>query len=174
MAEHDRDIFDKIMSLPILNILEPFFSKYREGLLYLFFGGLAFVLNIALFVALNGMFGMNELTANILCWIACVLFQFTTNRTWVFHAETKTAHGFLRQAASFFSSRILTLIIEEAILALFITWLGARASAALGIQKEIWDIGVKLFAQTAVIILNFVLSKLFVFKKQNKAQGEAN
>ena len=38
-----KDIFDKIMSLPVLNIFEPFYKKYKEGLLYLFFGGLVYL-----------------------------------------------------------------------------------------------------------------------------------
>ena len=48
-AEEKKDIFDRIMSLPVLNIFEPFYKKYKEALMYLFFGGLTFFLSIFLF-----------------------------------------------------------------------------------------------------------------------------
>ena len=49
VTEHEKDIFDRMMGLPVLRIFGPFFAKHREVLLYLFFGGLAFFLNMALF-----------------------------------------------------------------------------------------------------------------------------
>lgn len=153
--EDKKDIFDKIMHLPILNIFESFYKKYKEVLLYIFFGGVTFFLNIALFALLNGMMGINELIANVICWIICVLFQFFTNRTWVFDGITETTGGFIKQMASFFGGRLFTLAIEEIILAVFITWLGLDSMV------------VKLTAQVVVIILNYIISKLFVFKKKN-------
>ena len=41
--QEKRDIFDRMMALPILNIFEPFYKKNKEVLLYLFFGGLTFI-----------------------------------------------------------------------------------------------------------------------------------
>ena len=45
--EEKRDIFDRLMHLPVLNIFEPFYKKHKEVLMYLFFGGITFFLNIA-------------------------------------------------------------------------------------------------------------------------------
>ena len=59
-----KDIFDKIMSLPVLNIFEPFYKKYKEGLLYLFFGGLTFFLSIFLFWFMDEVMHINELINN--------------------------------------------------------------------------------------------------------------
>ena len=142
-VEEKKDIFDKLMHLPVLNIFEPFYKKHKEVLMYLFFGGLTFFLNIALYAWLDKGLGMNALIANVICWVVCVLFQYFTNRTWVFDG----------QVASFFGGRLFTLIVEEAILAVFITWLGFNSMA------------VKLVAQVVVIVLNYVISKLIVFKK---------
>ena len=55
--------------------------------------------------------------------------------------------------AWFFGGRLFTLVVEEAILAVFITWLGFNSMA------------VKLIAQVVVIVLNYIISKLIVFKK---------
>lgn len=147
-----RDIFDKIMGLPVLNIFEPFYKRNKEILLYLFFGGASFLLNVALFALLNIKFGMNELLANVICWIACVLFQFFTNRLWVFDAKTDNAKGFLAQMTAFFGGRLFTLAVEEAILLVFITWLGFNSML------------IKIIAQVVVIVLNYVISKKVVFK----------
>ena len=46
--EEKKDIFDRLMHLPVLNIFEPFYKKHKEVLMYLFFGGITFFLNIAL------------------------------------------------------------------------------------------------------------------------------
>lgn len=152
-AKKEKDIFDKLMHLPVLNIFEPFYIKNKEVLLYLFFGGLAFFLNLFLYILFAGLWGINELIANVFCWIICVLFQFFTNRTWVFDGATDTAVAFWKQMASFFAGRLFTLAVEEIILAVFITWLSFNSMV------------VKLVAQVIVIVLNYVLSKLWVFKE---------
>lgn len=150
--EKKTDIFDKIMHLPVLRIFEPFYKKYKEVLMYLFFGGIAFFLNIGLFVLFCEMMNITELIANVICWVICVLFQFFTNRTWVFDGHVNSAGEFVKQMGSFFGGRIFTLVVEEVILAIFITWLGLNSTI------------VKLVAQVIVIVLNYVVSKLFVFK----------
>ena len=111
--EEKKDIFDRLMHLPVLNIFEPFYKKHKEVLMYLFFGGITFFLNIALYAWLDGMLGINALIANVICWVVCVLFQYFTNST----------------------------------------WLGFNSMA------------VKLIAQVVVIVLNYIISKLIVFKK---------
>ena len=149
-----EDIFDRLMHLPVLRIFEPFYKKHKEVLLYLLFGGLTTVVSIvtfALFIAL----GINELIANVLSWILAVLFAYVTNRTWVFSSDAETKGAVIREMISFFGGRLATLLVEEAILAVFITWLGFPA---------MW---VKVVAQVVVIVLNYVVSKFFVFKGGN-------
>ena len=127
--------------------------KHKEILLYLFFGGLTFFINMFLFILLDRCFPHHELICNIICWGVCVLFQFFTNRTWVFPVKEKSsATDFIRQMISFFGGRLSTLAVEEVILAIFIVWLGMNANI------------VKLVAQVIVIVLNYVISKWVVFK----------
>ncbi len=151
------DLFDKLMELPLLRIFNPFYKKHKEALLYLFFGGLAFFLNISLFIGIQTL-GVNELANNAICWVICVLFQFFTNRTWVFESHVDHFRGFFRQMLDFFVGRVFTLVVEEIILVVFITWLGFNS------------IAVKLAAQVIVIILNYIISKLWVFRR-NKGSG---
>jgi putative flippase GtrA len=150
-----KDIFDRIMSLPVLNIFEPFYKKYKEGLLYLFFGGLTFFLSIFLFWFMDEVMHLNELVNNSIDWVICVAFQFFTNRTWVFDGKVETRQEFLKQAGSFTAGRLFTLVVEDILIFIFIT--------TLGFPK----MPVKLGATFVVIVLNYVISKLIVFKKKD-------
>lgn len=151
-----KDIFDKIVHLKVFRWAEPFYKKHKEVLLYLFFGGLAFIVSIVSFYLLIKYTAMNELVANIISWIITVTFAYITNRIWVFDAATNDGKELLAQIWKFYSGRIVTLVIEELILLVFITWLGMN------------NMVVKIFAQVVVIVLNYVISKLFVFKKADQ------
>lgn len=122
--------------------------------MYLIFGGAATVVGVGSYAVFNLGLGVNELVANIFSWVLAVLFAFFTNRVWVFAAPAETASEFGRQMLTFFGGRIATLLTEEAILAVFVTWL--RLDSMM----------VKLAAQVVVIVLNYVISKQFVFRKK--------
>ncbi len=149
----EKDIFDKIIELPGLRIFQSFYKKYKEILLYLFFGGLTMIVSIVSYAICNLVFGIDVLVANIISWLLAVMFSFYTNRIWVFQASTNSISGFLKQMVSFYSGRVVTLIIEEIILFIFITYLQYNSMV------------VKIIAQVVVVILNYVISKLWVFKK---------
>lgn len=153
IEEENKDIFDRIMSLPVLNIFEPFYKKHKEGLLYLFFGGLAFFLSIFLFWFMDSVMHLNAVVNNTIDWIICVVFQFFTNRTWVFDGKVDNTRDFLKQAGSFTLGRLFTLVVEDLIIFIFVTILAFKSMP------------VKLAATFIVIVLNYVISKLFVFKK---------
>lgn len=146
-----EDIFDRLMHWPVLRIFEPFYKKHKEVLLYLLFGGLTTVVSIASFALFLAM-GIGELVANVLSWVLAVLFAYVTNRTWVFAAKADTRSGILREIAAFFGGRVATLLVEEAVIYVFITRLHFPALA------------IKLAAQVLVVVLNYVVSKFFVFK----------
>ena len=149
-----EDIFDKLMELPVLRIFQPFYKKYKEILLYLFFGGLSFIVSISTYAAFNVGMRINELVANVLSWVITVLFAFLTNRVWVFQSPTNGTSEFMKQMLVFYAGRVITLVIEEVILLVFITWLGFDSMV------------VKIVAQVIVILLNYVISKVVVFNNE--------
>ncbi len=153
MTDGPGDIFDRLMTLPVLRLFEPFYRAHREVLLYLFFGGLTFAVGVGSFAALNLWLKMGELSANAVSWVLAVSFAFLTNRVWVFSAPTTSKQAFWRQLLSFFGGRAVTLVMEEAILAVFITWLHYPSMP------------VKIVAQIIVILANYIISKLFVFRR---------
>ena len=148
-----KDIFDKIMCLRIFQPLQSFFYRFREPLLYLFFGGISFLLNIVLYWIFAHLLYINPLIANIISWILCVAFAYITNRAWVFSNKAIGVKGIVRETMSFVAGRLATLGMEELILYLGIMVLGIN------------DIAVKISAQILVVICNYVISKWFVFKK---------
>lgn len=149
MKNQNGDLFDRLMRLPVLRLFYPFYSRHREALLYLFFGGLTTLVSWGSFYLFCYPLGWNELLANALSWVAAVLFAFFTNRTWVFTARG----GVGREILLFFAARLATLGIEEALLFSFVTLLGFEAMA------------VKIIGNLLVLVLNYVFSKWIVFRK---------
>ena len=78
------DIWDRVMQLPVLRIFEPLYARNKEVLLYLFFGGITVILSVSIYALQTQCMKVNELIANAIAWIICVIFQFFTNRIWVF------------------------------------------------------------------------------------------
>ena len=146
-----QDIFDKIMRLPVLRRFYGPYEKHKELLLYVFFGGLATVVSIGTFVLFDLV--MNELVANVLSWIITVGFAYWTNRTWVFRSQVQ-GKGVWKELTTFYTGRLLTLGLEEVILLVFATILHWNATV------------VKIAAQVLVLVGNYIISKLLIFRKK--------
>lgn len=151
----EKDIFDKLMSLPILNIFEGFYKRNKSVLLYLFFGALTTLVSILSFILAGTVLRFNVHIANTISWVLAVTFAFFTNRKWVFDGKTSTRKEFFKQARDFYAGRIFTYFVEEVILIVFVN--------LLALNQDI----VKIVAQFVILILNYIISKFFVFKKKD-------
>lgn len=149
--EEEKDIFDKIMSSKIFRPVYPIYIKRKEVFLYLFFGGLAFLINLGCYALASLV--MHHLAANVIAWIAGVLFAYITNKTLVFGSHTNSIFGIIKELLTFSTGRLATLFLEECIL-----WIGIDI---LGLDNII----IKILAQIVVTIVNYVISKWLVFKK---------
>ncbi len=149
-----QDIFDRLMATRLLRRWQPLYQKRKAVLLYLLFGGLTTVISIGTFWLGHGVLRLNEHIANVISWVLAVLFAFLTNRVWVFSAPTNDAKAFVGQLLRFYSGRLTTLGVEELLLFVFITVLECNGMV------------VKVGAQVVVLILNYVVSKWFVFKNR--------
>lgn len=133
----------------MLNFLK---SKFTKGIiLYLIFGVLTTIINLTTFYCCIKFLNINELISNIIAWIVGVIFAFITNKYIVF--ESKEKKLFFKELCTFTSSRLITLLMEELIILIFITLLHFNAFI------------IKSIAQILVIVFNYILSKFFVFKK---------
>lgn len=123
-------------------------KKCKEAVLYLVFGGLTTLINIAVYNLLYYKAGAGNVAANTTAWIVSVLFAFFTNRVWVFESNGNA----LREGAGFFVCRAATGALDLLIMLLAVDVLLFPAGV------------VKLFSNVAVIVLNYVLGKLCVFR----------
>ena len=126
----------------------------KEIFLYILFGVLTTIVSISLFYLFHRIWNWNEHISNILSWICAVLFAFFTNRIWVFEQSTQGFLSFIRQMTSFFGGRLFTLGLEEGIILIFITMLHYNSML------------VKTAAQIIVIVANYFISKLVVFREK--------
>lgn len=126
--------------------------KYKQILLYLIFGGLSFLVNLSFFFLFNYCLSINELVANVLAWIITVIFVFITNKLWVFSSGKTDFSQTVKEFLLFIAGRIGTLVLEEALLFLLITVAGLNVML------------VKIIAQIVVIVLNYIISRLIVFR----------
>ena len=150
LEQSDKDIFDKIMSLPILVGLYPFYKRNKSVILYIFFGGLTTIVSIGSFAFFNILLSINELISNAISWIMAVIFAYITNKIWVFNSNSK-GKTIIKEIVAFFSGRITTFGIEEILLFIFVTWLKFNGLV------------IKTMAQVFVLIANYFISKIFVF-----------
>ncbi len=137
----------------ILDKPKALFKKYYDVIAYLFFGVCTTIINIATFELLFSLLHINELISNIIAWIASVAFAYITNRKWVFKSEAHGKKEIIREIASFTSARLATGLLDMLIIFIFITLLKQPS------------IIVKTASNVLVIVLNYVASKLFIFKK---------
>ena len=130
------------------------YHKYEEVLSYLIFGFLAFVVNYVVYAVGIKAFSLNYQVSNMIAWVVAVIFAYWTNRTFVFKSKTKEITSILKEFASFVSARLATLVLEIVILWLFVDVLNIN------------DMFAKLVGQFVVIVTNYFLSKLWIFKKK--------
>lgn len=146
--EENKDaprFFTKIWQLVKIN---------KEVILYLVFGGLAFFVSIITYALFEKILGFLPLVANLFSWVITVTFAYITNRIWVFESHVKDFNGILKELVAFFGGRVVTLLIEEGVLFMGINML------------SIDSIVTKIAAQIVVIVSNYFISKLIVFKKK--------
>ncbi len=145
--------------------IKAFITKYYEGLAYLFFGGLATLLNLVLFAVFQAAFGTGFAAGagNILNNCLCILFAYWTNRTFVFKSQNRGSDIF-KEFGQFVACRLGTLVLDQFNLWLGVTVLGPRLVPAASLA--LWAMGVKLASQVIVILANYVFSKLFIFNKK--------
>lgn len=156
MVDEAKDIFDKIFNLTFLRRYKDLYIKYREGLLYLFFGGLTFFLAIGVFIVFNSIFEVSVLWSNIISWISGVMFSFFTTRKWVFRRVADSLYKTVFQMLEFASARLLTLGLQEALLYIFVTVMGYNS------------ILTKVLTESINIILNYLASKFVIFRKRKR------
>lgn len=137
-------------------------KKHKELVLYVVFGALTTLVNYLVYYPLvnlpsmAGSEGWWTLVVNVIAWVAAVAFAYVTNKFFVFKSNDRSRKTVIKELVLFVGARVASLLIEEAILAVFVT--------ALGFNKN----AVKLIASILTVIINYFFSKLVIFAKKKK------
>jgi len=133
-----------------MNKIIELFNKYKMPILYLFFGGLTTFINIFVYFICYNIFNLSNVSSNIVAWIIAVIFAFITNKIYVFESKSKSI---LYELSAFLACRLGTGVLDLGIMYLTVDIL--KWNALL----------MKIISNIIVIVLNFVFSKLVIFKK---------
>ena len=155
-------------------MIKKLFEKYKEVISYVFFGVLATVVNLVSFKIFNAVLGAHlYLLTNVISWLITVIFAYFTNKLWVFESKSWKAEVVIKELIGFFGARIFSLVVGEAGLWLMID--------IMHMGKISWDIFsfnldgnmiAKIIMQVVVVILNYVFSKLVIFKHKNDSDKQ--
>ena len=163
--------------------IKNLFIKYKEIIMYVIFGVLTTLVNWVVYTVLIKLFGSaaesetllftlfgRNITmklfyifiANFVAWVVSVLFAFVTNKIWVFESKSWRFGLVMKELWLFIFARLLTGVME---------WFGVPLLWAAGLDQPLFHIDgflAKIVVSVIVIILNYVFSKLIIFKKKDK------
>lgn len=139
-------------------MIKELYLKYKEIINYLIFGVLTTIVSLTtyyllVYTILNPNNPIELQIANIISWITCVTFAYITNRKYVFDSKNK---NILKEMLKFYSSRLTTLFLDMLFMYIFVS------------KFNFNDKIIKIILQVLITILNYILSKILVFKSTKK------
>ena len=102
----------------------------------------------------------NTVLPVLISWILANLFSFFVTRSTVFGSKTRNFWKIMFELAKFFAARIATLIVDMIIMFLLVD--------LPGIHGGLYEFAAKIFSNIVVLILNYILSRIFVFRKKKQ------
>lgn len=128
--------------------------KLWEFFIYLFFGVLTTIVNIAVHFTCLDVFGWHYMVATVVSWVVSILFAFVTNKRWVFHSKTETSIEWVMEFSKFVFYRLLSLVMDMGSMYVLIELIHTG------------DIVAKIFTQVLVVVANYVFSKFLIFTRK--------
>ena len=136
-------------------VIKGLYFEYKEVINYLVFGGLSTVVNFVSYFIFARIVSIEEVTSSGLSWFCAVLFAYITNKLFVFESKTNNKKDFFKEIVYFFACRVLSgILCDVGTFALMINVLGIN------------DIIAKIVTQVMVVVLNYVFSKIVIFRKK--------
>lgn len=134
--------------------LRDLVSQHKDLISYLFFGVLTTLVNYLVYLPLLNWAGLSGALSNAVAWVISVVFAFLTNKPFVFHSNDWHFKTVVSEFVKFVGCRLGSGLVETAIILLFV---------------DLWMFDgntVKLVTSVLVVILNYIGSKLLVFRKK--------
>lgn len=130
------------------------FHKHEQIISYVFFGGLTTLVNFIVYYPLYNLCHLSASLSNILAWIVAVIFAYLTNKPFVFKSKDWSMKTVAPEFTKFVGSRFGSGLLETVIIRItvdILLWNG-----------NLW----KIIVSVLVVILNYITSKFFAFKKK--------
>ncbi len=138
----------------MINRVTELIKKYKSFITYAIFGVFTTIVNIVTYYTCHSYFGINNTLSNILAWILAVTFAYLTNKVWVFESKSWKWKTLRREISIFVSCRVATGIMDIIIMYICVDIMEWHAMV------------MKVLSNVLVIILNYIFSKLIIFKKK--------
>ncbi len=154
--------------------LKSLFKKYREIIMYLFFGVATTAVNWITYILCDIGFELDDTkttliaVSNAIAWVVAVTFAYITNKFLVFESKDRTPRFVIIEALKFFGSRLVSGVFEIGL---------PSALIAIGLNQAVFGIEgavAKAITSVVVIILNYIFSKLIVFRKKKQPNADEN
>lgn len=137
----------------IVQKLKTLLIRYYDLLAYLFFGVLTTAVNYVIYLPCYNWLGLSAGISNAVAWVAAVAVAFLTNKPFVFKSHDWSPKVLIPELVGFLGCRVGSGVLETVFIFVTVDWLGWNGN---------W---MKLFTSVLVVILNYIGSKLLVFRK---------
>ena len=134
--------------------IKKLYTKYKSIILYVIFGAGTPLVNIVTYFVMYNLLSAPNVPSDIVAWIISVLFAFVTNRRYVFEQTDNSVRRLARDFVSFVGCRLATGVLDVVIMYLSVD--------VMGWNGLVW----KIISNVIVIVLNYIASKYFIFKKE--------
>lgn len=136
-----------------MKVIKRLIEKYQSFIFYGIFGVLTTIVNIVTYQLCYERFGISNTISNVAAWILAVTFAYLTNKVWVFESKSWKWEILKREIPTFISCRLATGVLDIAIMYICVDVMQWHAML------------MKIISNVLVIILNYIFSKLVIFKK---------
>ena len=133
--------------------LKALMVRYRDVIVYLVFGVLTTAVNYIVYLPCYNVLGLSGSVSNAIAWVGAVAFAYLTNKPFVFRSHDWSAKTVIPELTKFVGCRVGSGVLETAIIFLTVDLLGWNGNV------------MKLLTSVLVVVLNYIGSKLLVFKK---------
>lgn len=130
------------------------FRKYKDIILYVFFGGCTTLVNLLVYYLSTRQLGLGVTASTLLAWWVAVVFAYITNRTLVFHSKNRSFASITVEFAFFVGCRLLTGLMDILIMYCFVDLLHYQ------------DLVMKMISNILIMVLNYAASRLFIFRQR--------
>lgn len=150
--------------------IKALYLKHKEIILYIIFGALTTLVNFVAYLLFDLILDKElYLVTNLIAWVIAALFAYVVNKLFVFEVKAFDVKTITRELLEFFGARVLSFLIEEVGLLLFVDVLSFKNIAIdLSFFTLTGDLIAKVILAVIVVILNYFFSKFIIFKKKNK------